>query len=78
MTLGVAILMHMNEVAVGDAINAHLHDRFVAHADLYTAIATSAMAVLTTLMLAFTSEFRLPHAILVIVVVGLAPRTLRA
>ena len=39
-------ITHMNKISICDAINAHLHDRFVAHANLNTAITTRSMAVL--------------------------------
>ena len=81
MTLSVAILVHMNKIAVCHAIDAHVHDRFIAHADLHTAVAASPVAVLATarvLALTTTNFPRLPHTVLVIVVVGLAARALWA
>ena len=78
--LSVAILVHMNKVAIGDAINAHLHDGFVTHAHLHAAIAAGAVAVLAAWVLALAPGIsHLPHAVLlIIVVIRLAARALRA
>lgn len=78
-TLRVAILMHVDEVAIGHAIDAHLHDGLVAHADLYATIASGSMAVLasTARMFAFPAISCLPHTILVVIVVWLTARALR-
>ena len=78
--LRVAILVHMNEVAIGYAIDTHLHDGLVTHADLDAAVAARPMAVLAARVLAALppTHVRLPHAILVVIVIRLAPRALRA
>ena len=76
--LRVAILMHVNEIAIGDAIDAHLHDGLVTHADLHATIAASSVAVLPTVrVLAFPAISCLPHAVLVVIFVWLAAGALR-
>ena len=78
--LSVAILVHMNKVAIRDAINAHLHDRFVTHAHLHASVAAGAVAVLAAWVLALAPGIpHLPHTVLlIIVVIRLAARALRA
>ena len=79
MALTIAIFMHMNKVSVRDAINTHLHDRFVAHADLHaTVTAGSAMAMLTGLLTLAAITCLLAHTILLVVIVGLTAGALRA
>ena len=61
--------MHMNEVSVRDTIYAHLHDRFISHADLDAAVTSSAaMAVLAGLFTLAAVSCLLAHTILVIVI----------
>ena len=77
--LTVAIFMHMNEVSVRHAINAHLHDRFIAHADLHATVTSSAaMAMLTRLLALAAITCLLAHAILVVIIVRLAAGALGA
>lgn len=78
--LSVSIFVHMNKVAIRDAINAHLHDRFVTHAHLHASVAAGAVAVLAAWLLALAPGIlHLPHAVLlIIVVIRLATRALWA
>ena len=78
--LSVSIFVHMNKVAISDAINAHLHNGFVTHAHLHASVAAGAVAVLAAWLLALAPGIlHLPHAVLlIIVVIRLATRALWA
>ena len=72
MALRVSIMK--NEVAIGDAINTHVHDGLVAHAHGHTTVASSAMTVLTWVFAVLLAG-SVPHVIVVIVILRLAPGT---
>jgi len=54
-----------DEVAIGDAVDAHMHNGFVAHAHLHAALAVRAIATNLVVLPLFV---RVAHAVLLVVV----------
>ena len=74
--MALSVTLMKDEVAIRDAVDAHVHDGFVTHRHRHTPLVTAAsMALLARMLTLFALAW--PHAVL-LVVLGLRTRALRA